>query len=59
MLSGGIMINKTFNDLMDSIKELHNKKNHDYAIDFNAHKPEVPLQVQQELMQAIGQDLVP
>ena len=25
------MVNQTFNNLMDSIKELHDKKNHDYA----------------------------
>ena len=31
------MINKTFNNLMDSIKELHAKKNHDYASDDNPY----------------------
>lgn len=31
------MKNKTFNDLMDSIKELHDKKNHDYASENNPY----------------------
>jgi len=31
------MINKTFNDLMEGIKELHDKKNHDYASDQNPY----------------------
>ena len=31
------MISKTFNDLMDEIKELHNKKNHDYANNDNPY----------------------
>jgi len=30
------MKNQTFNDLFDSIKELHDKKNHDYAFEFAA-----------------------
>ena len=29
--------NKTFNNLMDSIKELHDKKNHDYANEDNPY----------------------
>jgi hypothetical protein len=31
------MINETFNKLMDEIKELHNRKNHDYASDDNPY----------------------